>query len=231
MPRTSAPVRAPRVLAAAALVAVSTITLSGCFGFGAPDSAAPSPESSRSPEPTSTTGDQPVDGTTGPTLTFAQGSDLTTGDFVQWSDGFMTDEGWQIDTPDDGNGSWTYRTVDGACTVQFWQGTTAGTPVAESGDDSLASDELLALVLGSDAATVSPAAGTDAFSYQLSGTGAVENRFVTGDDGEHAWMLSARAFTALDAGLWQLIDCTGGDPGAVRSDVQDKSAVILMPAS
>jgi hypothetical protein len=225
-------IRSPRPFAALTLAAVALLSLSGCVlsqptpADDTPKTASPSPTpSAEAPD------DEPTDGS-GASLTFDGGNDLAVGDSIQWGDGFLGDEGWDIASADDGNGRWSYQTIDRTCTVTFWQGTVGAELATTPGDDLASTDALLAFVLSKDAAAVADAAQTGEFSYQLGGEGSVDNRQVFGGgEGGRGWILSARVFTSADIGLWRMIDCTGSDPSSVYLDVDDKSPVIVLPKS
>lgn len=222
MTRTSVPLLR---LTAAAAVGTLALTLSGCLYAQIPvDVAAPTPT------PTKGATEDPSEGTDGlPTsMTFADGTAIPSSAYIQWGDGLLTDDGWTIVKPDDGAGGWTYGTVDGTCTAQFWQGLIPDVPTV-AGDDSASSDAMLAVILGeASAATITPVATTAAFSYQIGGNAAVENRQLVGTAGEREWIMAARAFTATGVGLYVIVDCTGGDVDAVMAEVVDANAVIIM---
>ncbi len=215
-------------IAAGCVVALVALPLSGCLyaqipaesgGGGASPVETPAPTESPSE---SSSGDLPT------TLSFAQGADIPSTAYIQWGDGFLTDDGWKTVKPDDGNGGWTYGTVDDTCTAQFWQGLIPDVPTV-AGDDSTSSDAILAVLLGeAGAADVTPLATTGAFTYQVGGNADVENRQVVGDSGERRWAIAARAFTATGVGLYVIVDCTGGDVEATLAEVIDENAVIVM---
>ncbi|MGJ0389775.1 hypothetical protein [Microbacterium sp. CGR1] len=211
-------------LAAASVVALAVLPLSGCLyaqiPVNTPDGDGPDPAPTASPTE-QPSGDLPS------SLTFAAGADLPTTAYIQWGDGFVVDDGWKIVKPDDGNGGWTYGTIDDTCTAQFWQGLIPDVPTV-AGDDSVSSDAMLAVILGeADAAAITPLSTTGAFSYQIGGNADVENRQVEGEAGERKWSMAARAFTATGVGLYVIVDCTGGDIDATMAEVIDKNAVVV----
>lgn len=211
-------------LAAASVVALAVLPLSGCLyaqiPVNTPDGDGPDPAPTTSPTEQSS-GDLPA------SLTFAAGADLPATAYIQWGDGFVVDDGWKIVKPDDGNGGWTYGTIDDTCTAQFWQGLIPDVPTV-AGDDSVSSDAMLAVILGeADAAAITPLSTTGAFSYQIGGNTDVENRQVEGEAGERRWSMAARAFTATGVGLYVIVDCTGGDIDATMAEVIDKNAVVV----
>lgn len=173
MTRTSFSI--PLRLASTAIAAVAVLSLSGCLYAQIPVGS-PTDVPSSSPET-----DAPSDESSGSTLTFAEGLDLASDTYIEWGDGLVVDEGWKIVSPDDGNGAWTYDTVDGTCTARFWQGYTTDVPVV-AGDDSASSDAILGVLLQTPTSEVTPLATTGEFSYMAGGNGGVETRQVVGVD-------------------------------------------------
>lgn len=212
-------------LAATAIVAVSVIPLSGCLYAQIPAS------DPGVAEPTPTASDAPIDEPEGELpaeLTFAAGQELPATAYIEWGDGFMTADGWVSVSPDDGNGGWTYGTADGTCTARFWQGLAPDVPVVP-GDDSASSDAILGALLQSTTAEITALATTGEFSYQVGGAGGVENRQLTGEDGERTWIIAARSFTATGVGLYVIVDCTGGDANSILAEVVERNAVVVTP--
>lgn len=212
-------------LAAVSAVALAVLPLSGCLyaqiPASTPDDDGPTPTPTASASEGTSGGDLPS------TLTFGEGADLPATAYIQWGDGFIVDDGWKIVKPDDGNGGWTYGTIDDTCTAQFWQGLIPDVPTV-AGDDSASSDAMLAVILGeSDASAITPLATTGGFTYQVGGNTDVENRQVDGEAGERRWSMAARAFTATGVGLYVIVDCTGGDIEATMAEVVEKNAVIV----
>ena len=215
-------------LAAASVVALAVLPLSGCLyaqiPVNVPDGDGPDPS------PTAIPSEQPSDEPSGDlpsSMTFADGADIPASAYIQWGDGFVVDDGWKIVKPDDGNGGWTYGTVDDTCTARFWQGLIPDVPTV-AGDDSVSSDAMLAVILGeADAAAITPLSTTGGFSYQVGGNAEVENRQVLGQEADRQWEMAARAFTATGVGLYVIVDCTGGDIDATMAEVIDKNAVVI----
>jgi hypothetical protein len=210
-------------LAAAIIVGLAVLPLSGCLYAQIPEHPTivdddPIPTDDPVDEPT----EEPVDG-----MSFADGATLSPSSYVEWGDGFFADDSWKIVKPDDGNGGWTYGTVDGTCTAQFWQGHIDN--IMTAGDDSVSSDAIMATVLegGATTADITPLASTSGFSYQTAGNTAVENRMVSGSGDGVEWTLAARAFTAVGVGLYVVVDCTGGDVDAVWDEVVSKNAIVI----
>ncbi|MCT1397144.1 hypothetical protein M4D51_15570 [Microbacterium sp. p3-SID338] len=213
-----------RRLAAAVLAAAAALSLSGCLYAQIPESAPTAPSPTAGPQ-TDTPADEPTGGTT---LSFAEGTELSADAYIEWGDGLLTHDRWKTVAPDDGNGGWTYGTVDGTCTAQFWQGLIADVPTV-SGDDSVSSDAILGVLLQSTTTDITPHAKTGEFSYLSGGTGGVENRWVAGGDGDRSWIMAARAFTKTGVGLYVIVDCTGADPAAIMDEVNEANAIVVTP--
>lgn len=220
MTRTSSSI--PLRLASTAIAAVAVLSLSGCLYAQIPVGS-PTDVPSSSPET-----DAPSDESSGSTLTFAEGLDLASDTYIEWGDGLVVDEGWKIVSPDDGNGGWTYGTVDGTCTARFWQGYTTDVPVV-AGDDSASSDAILGVLLQTPTSEVTPLATTGEFSYMAGGNGGVETRQVVGVDGSRTWLMAARAFTQTGVGLSVVVDCTAADAEATLAAINEENAVVVTP--
>lgn len=220
MTRTSFSI--PLRLASTAIAAVAVLSLSGCLYAQIP-AGSPTDVPSSSPET-----DAPSDESSGSTLTFAEGLDLASDTYIEWGDGLVVDEGWKIVSPDDGNGAWTYGTVDGTCTARFWQGYTTDVPVV-AGDDSASSDAILGVLLQTPTSEVTPLTTTGEFSYMTGGNGGVETRQVVGVDGSRTWLMAARAFTQTGVGLSVVVDCTAADAEATLAAINEENAVVVTP--
>lgn len=212
-------------LAAAAVVTVAALPLSGCLFSAIPPESEITEVPAASPEPTESDTADPS-GNLPAALSFDDGALLPETAYIEWGDGLMTDAGWEITSPDNGNGTWAYGTIDGVCTAEFWQGLASDVPTTP-GDDSASSDAILGVLLQADAAEVTPHAVDAAFTYQMGGARDVDFRQLTGEQDGRTWIMSARAFTATGGGLYVIVDCTGGDAKAVLDEVIEKNAVIV----
>lgn len=215
-------------LAAAVVVAAALLPLSGCLYAQIPadvpaseDASTPAPMPDESPS-ISSDDDLPT------TMSFDDGGSLPATAYIQWGDGLLTDDGWEIASPDDGNGNWSYATVDGSCTAHFWQGL-IGDDILVAGDDSATSDAVIATVLGGTPDDITPNATTGSFSYQIGGNDTVENRQVVGQDTGRSWIIAARAFSAVGVGLYVIADCTTGDPAVALAEIADRNAIVITP--
>lgn len=213
-------------LAAMAVAAVAILPLSGCLAAGIPEDAPDTePSASSAPEesaPAESDGDLPE------ALTFEAGVELSESAYIEWGDGLLSDENWEVVAPDNGEGGWIYGTVDGTCTAQFWQGYTSDVETSP-GDDSLSSDAMIALLLDSDTATITPSATDGAFSYLSGGNDGVEHRQVAADEDGRMWIMAARSFATVGVGLYVIVDCTGADVFAVFDEVTEKNPIIVTP--
>lgn len=207
-----------------ALLALGALSLSGCLYSSIPAEPPVVADPIPSPDPTedapSPEGDLPA------TLSFEDGAALPATAYIEWGDGLMVDDGWEVTAPDDGNGGWSYGTIDGTCTAQFWQGLTSDVQTTP-GDDQASSDAVLGVLLQTDAASVAPHAVDESFVYQLGGDRDVAFRQVSGQQDGRSWIMSARAFTATGVGLYVIVDCTGGDANAVLDEVIEKNAIVV----
>lgn len=211
-------------LATVAVVALTTLPLSGCMFSSIPSETPAAEETNRTSEPTPAESGEPS-GDAPAALSFEDGDLLSDDVYIEWGDGLLADDGWESTSPDDGNGGWAYGTIDGSCTAQFWQGYTSDVQVTP-GDDAASSDAILGALLQTDAATITPNAVDGAFSYQIGGNTDVANRQITGQDGDRTWIMAARAFATPGLGVYVIVDCTGGDANAVLAEVVEKNAIL-----
>ncbi|MBT2496322.1 hypothetical protein J7E45_11965 [Microbacterium sp. ISL-59] len=214
-----------RLGTAAAIVTLAILPLSGCLYAQIPAAA---PSSAPSPGTETDGTDAPDAPTGGTTLTFEEGLDLDPDTYIEWGDGFIADEQWEMVSPDDGNGGWTYGTADGTCTVRFWQGHMTDVPVVE-GDDSASSDAILGVLLETPTSDITPVATTGEFSYMAGGNGGVEMRQVSAVDGSRSWLMAARAFTRTGVGLYTIVDCTANDAEKIMDAVTEANAIVVTP--
>lgn len=208
-------------LAAAIIVGLAVLPLSGCLYAQIPEHPTVVDDD---PVPT----DEPTDETTGDlptTMSFADGAELPPAAYIQWGDGLIADSAWQLSSPDDGNGNWSYSTVDGTCTAAFWQGTLDGLDTVP-GDDAATTDDVLEFFLGSDLDGYTQPAS---LSYQSHGNRDVDAHIVSWSDEGHDRAVISRAFGVPGVGLYISLDCTGGDITSVMDELVDKNAVIIMP--
>ncbi|MDR6868179.1 hypothetical protein J2Y69_002790 [Microbacterium resistens] len=219
--------------ASVGIVLAGTLLLTGCAVTGAgevPTAGAPteeaSPSASASPEPSS----GPAAGSAVPDkLGFAEGAQLPSSIRPQWSDGFIADANWTVDAADDGNGYWSYKTVDGTCTASFWQGSLGTDIDVSSGDDRAVSDQVLQKVGGLSPEALTEYGRDGLLGYQLGGEMLLESREASNQNADGWVRVAARGFATPRAGLLVLVECQGGDHDAVWADVMSKAAVLVIP--
>jgi hypothetical protein len=204
------------LLAATALTGCSVVDM---IAGGQQESPTASP--SRSP---SASGDASAGG-----ITFEAGADLDPSWGAQWGDPFIGSADFTVYSPDDGKGSWSYQENATGCIIGYWQGAVDGLD-ASAGDSAL-SDKLLAIQFDAEVSDVASYAG-DTVSFS-SFAGPIAARSVAGADKEsgQTYIVAARAFGALGAGLVATLDCPEGldvyaqwqtlaaDPGAFTAVV------------
>lgn len=220
---STAPRSALRALAIVAAVA-APLALSGCFPIDVTNAQ-------RIDGGGTSVGDDPIvetDAAELDELSFEDGALLTSASTAEWADGLMFDDGWTLTSPDDGNGNWGYTSADGACTAAYWQGF-IGDVDTSSGDDRIATDEMLAVVFGATAAEVGEVAVDGGFALGVPGNDDVDTRYVVGDDGTVQWVVAGRALAQPGLGFTLTIDCTGQDPEAVLDALNELSAIAVVP--
>lgn len=215
-------------LGSAALLLAAALPLSAC-GFPltpyAGDAVAAGTDGSPQPSPMptdTTTGDPSASGS----LLFSDAS-LPAGSHVEWSDGFVADSGWKVAKPDDGKGNWSYATVDGRCTAQFWQG---ASPTTGAKDDREASDLMLTALTQASIADVTAAAVDMRLKNALTGAYDIDSRTVLGHNDATTWVVHTRMFQQAGAGLYFILDCPDGSPATVATvtdEVIEKNPIMI----
>ena len=204
---------------------IAAVPLSGCLYAAIPSDVPAVEDPISTPEPT--TGDENTadgDSTTSTSLSFEDGALLPADTYIEWGDGLMADDGWELSTPDTGTGTWGYTTVDDSCTATFWQGNMDGLTLA--GDDAIDSDAVIAYFLNASVADVTAAATDTELSYQIGGAGGLEARTVAGQQDGRSWNVLARAFSGMGGAVYLVVDCAGSSTEPVLSEVIDKNAVL-----
>ncbi|WP_460774168.1 hypothetical protein [Microbacterium sp. GXF7504] len=180
-------------LGATAAVLVLAAALTACTGDGA-DPATPSASASASAAGDAFAG-----------IGFEEGAALDPSWQAQWGDPFIGRTDFTEYIADDGNGTWAYREEATGCVLGYWQGPVEGFDPAAG--DAAASDQLLALQFGAEAADLADYVGDDVLFASFDGP--VAARSVAGADDTTAttYIVAARTFTALGAGLVATLDC------------------------
>ena len=146
--------------------------------------------------------------TVGDDLDWDAGAALTSSDRPEFLDSFAGDSTWKVASPDDGNGNWSYDTVDGSCTLAFYQGTLPGDVEIVRGDDRASSASFLQYIDGATAGDVSDLASDDTLAFGTGGDGSVDVLSLTGTDKENNnWITAARAFAETGSGLYLDLTC------------------------
>jgi hypothetical protein len=202
-----------------AVVLCAVMALSGCASpspastDGAQTrSAAPtesSAESSASPTPTAATRTLPAE------LSFEAGSVLSEGVWeTGWAEILGNTAGFSVESPDDGNGSFSYVDDTTGCRISFYQGTVTDLDLTQ--DDRALSDDFLATMMnvatggGVTREDVAANAYDDvAGRYPDSGTVSTRTIWLTGSEGE-TLLSSTRMFAALGGGVYIGILCPAG---------------------
>ncbi|CAD6006940.1 DUF4190 domain-containing protein [Agreia sp. COWG] len=162
-------------------------------------------------------------------LTFAAGSELAASSQAQFTDPFVTDLSWTVSSPDDGAGNWSYLDPSGLCTVSFHQGALGGQVPVTAGDDRATTAEFLAVVLNTDAGTITSKATDSSMAYNFEGSGTVDTLLMQGTDADGSiWKLAGRAFGTIDGGVYVDVTCkSGGDLEGVYDTVTTKAAITV----
>lgn len=212
-------------LGSAALLLAAALPLSAC-GFpltpyaGGAVAVGPGGSPQPSPMPTDTMTDDP---SASGSLLFDQAS-LPAGSHVEWSDGLIADPRWKMAKPDDGKGNWSYATVDGVCTAQFWQGASSST---DAKDDREASDLMIAAITQAKISDVTAAAVDMQLKNALTGAYDIDSRTVQGHNDATTWVMHTRVFQQAGAGLYFILDCTDGSAATVADEVIKKNPIMI----
>ena len=162
-------------------------------------------------------------------ITFSDGATFTSSNIAQFTDPFLGDSAWTVDSADDGNGNWSYKDPSGLCTVQFHQGAIEPALVV-AGDDRATTDAMLASVLSSNAADLSTYLDDDTFAAGYAGDGSiVDTRSLSSNNSDgSSTIFAARAFAGIPAGLYVAISCApGGDIDSVYDEVKNSASIVV----
>ncbi len=206
----------------ATVILLALLPMSAC-SLTIPEGSGSEPGSSASTAPESSTKPSPAPSAAG--FTFEDGASLSAANYIEWADGLFGDDGWTLTSPDDGNGNWGYTSIDGACTVAFWQGRLDG--LTPAGDDSVDSDAVIAFFVNAERQQITDFGYDEELSYQIAGAGGLEARAILSEEDDRTWILAARAFGSAGVGLYTLVDCTGGDAQATFDEVVEKNAILI----
>lgn len=209
-----------RRVSVTALALVSIVFLAGCAAPTVNSAATPpSSPSPREPAPTPTVEPASDEGLV---LTFGSAEQLIDPRWgVEWTDPYLTDEGFAVLAPDDGEGSWSYTDLSSSCELSFYQGEVSD--LDWSADDRVVSDQMLAyLATGNPTPDDLTAVAANAVDVPLvlePYDGQVEMRVIAGSfpDGRSA-VQASRMFGALGAGITFSLVCPAGRDASSEFD-------------
>ncbi|MGF3056348.1 hypothetical protein [Microbacterium sp. YY-01] len=228
--KTTHPLTDVRRWGVAVAIAAIALPLSGCLSLMIPSEPTELPTSHPSTEDPFDDSDDldddsdALDTSDGGTLSFAEGADLDSTDFVEWGDGFMMDSDWEVSKPDDGDGGWEYKQVNGDCTAGFWQGMLGDVGTQ---DDRDATAEVLALILDATAAEVVDYTEVGKFSYQIPDSPGVDHLNIYGETDTGNWLIAARAFATPNSALYIDINCATSSAVDVAEEVFSKNPIVV----
>ncbi|MFJ3395338.1 hypothetical protein [Leifsonia aquatica] len=226
--------RRSTILAAAGVAAATAILFSGC----ASATAHPPKPSSRSSTWTdhAATGDN-VDAGASTTeavkdLTWSSGLNLSAaGALPQWVDPLVADPDWTVESPDNGNGTWSYQSTTNSCTLTFYQGAVSDvSPVA--GDDQASSTAVLAGIYGDSWSTVSAHAMSYPLGYGAAlakASGVVDGMAVQATGATSASQVWVRTFWSVNITAYNVIQCGTGAELDAASPTLDALSIALIP--
>lgn len=217
--------RGARFAAATALVAL-VLPLSGCIALSIPEKSESTPDAVATPDasPTEPSPIETIDSTAPMSMSFADGDQVSPDTLVQWGDGLMFDDGWNLSSPDNGQGSWGYTTTDDACTASFYQGFESSLGGTSDREATLAALELL---LDANATEFEEFIEEGQFSYQVAGSRTADYLSVYGSDELGSWTLAVRAFAQTSSVLYVDIECSDGSLDTRSEEVYDKNSITI----
>lgn len=207
-------------LAAAIVLALAALPLSGCLYAQIPEHPTIIDDPISTDEPIEDPTDGPSTGLPA-TMSFTDGASLPATAYIQWGDGLFADDGWQLSSPDDGNGNWAYTSTDGLCTAAFWQGRLEGLETVTD-DDRTTTEDVLEYFLGTGLQFQ-----TASLSYQTGGTRVLDALIASWTESGHERAVISRGFGVPGVGIYLSLDCTGGDIIMVMSELIDANSVII----
>ena len=179
-----------------------------------------------SAEPTEDPDRDPSDVSSGG-ISWAEGATLSTGDaFPQWADSVVSDQDWELTSPDNGEGQWGYTSTSTGCTLTFIQ--THADPAARTGNDREGTLHSLTTFLSTvgdySPEKVEAAAQEQPMSYGTSGsTAGVDGLQVTARSG----VIWARTFVKADVTLLLVGACDDPKDLPRVTKTIDSQAIIV----
>lgn len=209
------------------LTVLAILALTGCSILGPAQSSTSTSESlaEETPTPAVTALTDPTPASGAPeTMTFDDGADIDPDALPQWTDSLLTNEEWDVSSPDNGAGRWEYATVDGACTASFYQGEITD---MTSTDDRDASEFILAAVVQRPQEWVATTASTAKGYYLQSGGKDADFLLLTGESAGTSLTFVARGFAQTTSALTMTMTCTEGDSYSTVEDVLSETGVFI----
>ena len=209
-----------RLVALTAVLAL--LVLSGCSV--PPDAReAPATREAQSPEPRqSPSSSFTIEDRTGDTLTFDDGAALPSDAIAGWNDARLAGNEWTLDAPDEGFGTWQYRSADDECLAVFWQGKVFD---MTSTDDRAASDFVLASVMRSQNAPLDGEVSDGVMGFTFEDNPAAEYRYAGGADDRGSWVYAVRGFATLRAAVYLMVVCRSAEAPERAADVISRVAI------
>lgn len=130
-------------------------------------------------------------------------------DYVQWADSLMFDDAFEVSSPDNGAGAWSYEHIESQCIVGFWQGTLEGFNLTE-GDRPL-SEDLVAWGVDIPLADIASSLEDDLVPVETLAGDPVQSRGITQvSESGFSRTIAARAFSATTGGVIAYVNCPAG---------------------
>lgn len=191
-----------------------------------PHRASPAPTPSSTPNAEAASG-EPLE------LAFGSAEELVDPQWgFEWTDPFITDDGFAVLGPDNGQGSWSYTDLATKCELHFYQGEVFDLDWSQ--DDRAVSDQMLAILATGtptpeDSANVSANAGDIRIALEPDG-GAVELRVIGGGFPDGGSVVHAtRMLGAVGGGLTVSLVCPAGrDASSEFSRLAESSLSVLV---
>jgi hypothetical protein len=201
-----------RLAAAAGIACAFSMVLVGCSAPSSGGAAPPSAESTPTGSPTPTEDAETVDfGFDAPAASSAQIAS------VEWAVPLARVERFEVLSPDDGEGHWSFTDTSNECRLDFFQGSIADVPNAA--DDRATSDAIILRIFKAEDANLTPEVveqyAEDAEVSLWEQSGRVGMRAFGGQAADGASRADiVRRFGALDFDVYLSVTCPPGDQDA-----------------
>lgn len=221
----------PRPLIACAALLALVVVLAGCSMRN--ETPQESPEPTPSPSPSKAEEGEPdfpvtVTSSTAGTGLMTFEADLDPAAIPEWGDPYALDEGYELSSPDTGQGSWGYTEKSTGCQIHFFQGAVSG--IDTTAGDEVASADVLALLEKIDPETARATAGSVYIANAMGGQ--VQFRALSYDVSGGQAIVAVRAFGTAGRALYVRVGCpTGTDVQEHFTRLMEESLSVLLPAS